>query len=392
MRRRSIALRAAAALLAAAAVLPATGMAKRGDPQDKGRQDVIVVLKDSVARASSVAAEYGRGPDVRRDYVYESAIKGFSASVTDAGLAGLLADPRVAYVEPDGPVTAFIAPPWATWGLDRIDQRNLPLDRHFTYTNTGAGVTAYVIDTGVMKSHGEFGGRVTDGIDVIDNSLPAQDCNGHGTHVAGTIGGSTYGVAKGVSMVAVRVLNCNGSGTVSGVIAGINWVTADHDPSEQLAVANMSLGGGASMALDAAVQNSIADGVSYAVAAGNSSRNACNYSPARAPDAMTVSATDTRDRKPSWANYGTCVDWFAPGVGITSAWIGGDTATATASGTSMAAPHTAGVAALYLETVGPTGARTPADVRTALSGATTQGKVSRSNTINNHLLFKLPTW
>ncbi len=386
MRRRSIALRAAAALLAAAAVLPATGMAKRGDPQDKGRQDVIVVLKDSVARASSVAAEYGRGPDVRRDHVYESAIKGFSASVTDAGLAGLLADPRVAYVEPDGPVTAFITQTGATWGLDRIDQALLPLDARFTYTNTGAGVTVYVIDTGVKTSHREFGGRVTDGIDVIDNSLPAQDCNGHGTHVAGTIGGSTYGVAKGVSMVAVRVLNCSGSGTVSGVIAGINWVTADHDPSE-LAVANMSLGGGASMALDTAVQNSIADGVSYAVAAGNSSGNACNYSPARAPHAMTVSATNSSDGRPSWANYGTCVDWFAPGVGITSAWIGGatNTATRTISGTSMAAPHTAGVAALYLDMVGP---QTPLQVRTALFDATTRGKVSLSNnTFNNHLLF-----
>ncbi len=388
MRRRSIALRAAAALLAAAAVLPATGMAKRGDLQDKGRQDVIVVLKDSVARASSVAAEYGRGPDVRRGHVYESAIKGFSASVTDAGLAGLLADPRVAYVEPDGPVTAFeVVQSPVTWGLDRIDEVDLPLSGTFTYTNTGAGVTVYVIDTGVRMSHAEFSGRVTDGVDVINPGTTADDCNGHGTHVAGTIGGSTYGVAKDVSMVAVRVLNCSGSGTVSGVIAGINWVNGDHDSSE-LAVANMSLGGGASTALDDAVRGSIAEGVSYAVAAGNSSRNACNYSPARVLNAMTVSATDTSDRKPSWGNYGTCVDWFAPGVGITSAWISGttNTATRTISGTSMAAPHTAGVAALYLEDETAT-EQTPAAVRTALFEEATENKVLRSNTTAPRLLF-----
>jgi subtilisin family serine protease len=213
-------------------------------------------------------------------------------------------------------------------------------------------VKAYVIDTGIRFSHTQFGGRAVTGYDAIDGGS-ADDCNGHGTHVAGTIGGSTYGVAKSVQLVGVRVLNCSGSGSTSGVIAGVDWVTGNH-AAGQAAVANMSLGGGASSALDSAVQRSINDGVSYAVAAGNGDflgrqQNACNYSPARVAAAMTISATDSSDRKASWANYGSCVDWFAPGVSITSAWHSSITATRTISGTSMATPHTAGVAALYLQ-------------------------------------------
>ena len=216
----------------------------------------------------------------------------------------------------------------------------------------------------------------------------ADDCNGHGTHVAGTVGGMTYGVAKGVTLVAVRVLSCSGSGTTSGVIAGVDWVTGNH-LAGQSAVANMSLGGGASSSLDTAVRNSIADGVSYAIAAGNGNivgrhEDACKKSPARVTEAMTISATDQTDKKASWANYGNCVDWFAPGVGITSAWYTSSTDTNTISGTSMATPHTAGVAALYLQ-FNP--GASPATVRDALYANTTNGIVTSSRTTNNHLLF-----
>ena len=355
---------------------------------DGSRHTFIVVLKDSVGTASPVAAEHAQrfGADIQ--YVYENALKGYTASMPQGALGALAGDSRVASVELDAEVHAFTTQTNATWGIDRIDQRSLPLSTTFTYLNTGAGVKAYIIDTGIRLSHSQFGGRAIDGRDTVDGSLPAADCNGHGTHVAGTVGGSTYGVAKGVTLVAVRVLNCSGSGTTSGVIAGIDWVTGNH-LAGQRAVANMSLGGGVSSALDTAVRNSIADGVSYAIAAGNGNIfgqavNACNTSPARVTEAMTISATTNADRKATWANYGSCVDWFAPGVGITSAWYSSNTATRTISGTSMATPHTTGVAALYLQS---DPAASPATVRTALFNATTKGVVTSSNTTNNHLLF-----
>jgi subtilisin family serine protease len=351
-------------------------------------QRFIVVFKDfATPQAAPAAREISGRFGARPDAVYEHALKGFAVSLPPGLATKLAADDRVAYVEQDAEVTTTATQTGATWGLDRIDQRALPLNGTYSYTSTGSGVTAYIIDTGIRFSHAEFGGRAVSGYDAVDGGT-ADDCNGHGTHVAGTVGGSSYGVAKSVALVAVRVLDCGGSGSISGVIAGIDWVTGNHGPGAP-AVANMSLGGGASTALDTAVQNSIGDGVSYAIAAGNGNQggraqDACKYSPARVPEAMTVGATDKTDTKTSWSNYGNCVDWFAPGLSITSAWNTSDTATNTISGTSMATPHTTGVAALYLQ--GNPGA-SPATVRTALYDNTTKGVVKSSKTVNNHLLF-----
>jgi subtilisin family serine protease len=373
----------ALALLVLLFALPASAAQSQGS-----RPTFIVVLKDSVPDASPVAIEHAQrfGGDLQ--HVYEHALKGYAISLSQGRLGDLLADSRVASVEHDGEMTTMVTQTGATWGIDRIDQRSRPLSGTFTYTRTGSGVKAYIIDTGIHASHTQFGGRVVQGRDTVDGSLPAADCNGHGTHVAGTVGGSIHGVAKAVTLVAVRVLGCNGSGSTSGVIAGVDWVTGNH-LAGQPAVANMSLGGGASSALDTAVRNSIADGVSYAVAAGNGNVfgqqvNACNVSPARVAEAMTISATDSTDRKASWANYGSCVDWFAPGVSITSAWYTSNTATRTISGTSMATPHTAGVAAQYLQT---SPGASPATVRTTLFNLTTKSIVTSSSTTNNHLLF-----
>lgn len=346
----------------------------------------IVVLRDQTATSGEVSAFVRGRPSGRVLYRYSSALRGFAAQLSDAEADALRNDPGVSYVEQDQVMSIVTTQSNATWGIDRVDQRSLPLSGTYTYTNTGTGVNAYIIDTGIRRAHNEFGGRAVTGFDAVTSGGTAEDCNGHGTHVAGTVGGATYGIAKGVKLFAVRVLSCSGSGTTSGVIAGVDWVTANH---VKPAVANMSLGGGASTSLDNAVKNSIAAGVSYAIAAGNGNRggrqdDACKYSPARVAEAMTVSATNSSDAKPSWANYGNCVDWFAPGVSITSAWYTSNTATNTISGTSMATPHTAGVAALFLQS---NPGASPQAVRDALFNNTTQGIVTSSNTANNHLLF-----
>ncbi|HET8659779.1 MAG TPA: S8 family serine peptidase, partial [Micromonosporaceae bacterium] len=256
-----------------------------------------------------------------------------------------------------------------------------PLDSSYTYPNTASNVHAYIIDTGIRFTHTDFGGRATSGFDAIDGGT-ADDCHGHGTHVAGTTGGTAYGVAKGVRLVAVRVLSCSGSGTTAQVVAGVDWVTAN---AVKPAVANMSLGGGVQTALDAAVANSIASGVTYAIAAGNSNADACNFSPARVGTAITLGATDSSDNRASFSNWGTCLDLFAPGVSIVSAWYTSDTATSSLSGTSMASPHAAGVAAL-VASANPT--FTPQQVRDQIVADSTPNVVVNPGTGSpNRLLF-----
>jgi subtilisin family serine protease len=295
-----------------------------GGTQDKFRRsprrvpgEYIVVLEDRAAgpkgpgsAADAVAANLANahGGTVRR--IYRNALLGFSVRMPEAAARRMSLDERVAFVEEDGTVEALATQLNPPWGLDRIDQRTLPLNQTYNYDATGSNVKVYVIDTGIRFSHVQFGGRAVSGFDSVDGGS-ADDCNGHGTHVAGTIGGSAYGVAKGVSLVGVRVLNCQGSGSTSGVVAGIDWVSGNHQPG-QPAVANMSLGGGISSALDTAVLNSINDGITYAIAAGNSNANACNASPARVGAAITVGATTSADARASYSNFGTCVDLFAP--------------------------------------------------------------------------------
>jgi len=322
------------------------------------------------ARAVSELMPEWAGTVTRR---FNHAINGFAAYMTEAQAVALSQDDRVAFVEEDSIIEALTTqanPP--SWGLDRIDQTALPLSNSYSYTTTGAGVTAYIIDTGIRISHTQFGGRARVGFDAIGDGRNGIDCNGHGTHVSGTVGGSTFGVAKNVSLVAVRVLSCSGSGSTSGVIAGVDFVTANHQAG-QLAVANMSLGGGASTALDNAVSRSIADGVVYAIAAGNSNANAANSSPARVAAAITVGSSTINDQRSSFSNFGSVVDIFAPGSSIVSSWFSSDTATATLSGTSMATPHVAGVAARVLQG-SPT--LTPAGVRNAIVNAATVNRLA----------------
>lgn len=342
-------------------------------------QRYIVVL-DRDAKPGREAQDAVAGPGGRITQVY-STLDGYAAKLTPEQLADVRADPDVAFVQQDGQVHISATQTNPTWGLDRIDQRSLPLSSSYSYTSTGSGVRAYVIDTGIYAANTQFGNRVIAGATAINDGRGTTDCNGHGTHVAGTIGGSTSGVAKSVTLVPVRVLDCQGSGPNSGVIAGMDWVAGN---AVKPAVANMSLGGPADSATDAAVARLTNAGVTVVVAAGNDNVDACTTSPARAASAITVAATTNTDARASFSNYGSCVDIFAPGQNITSAWIGSTTATRTISGTSMASPHVAGVAALFLQN---NPSASPATVTNALIATSTSNVVTSAGGSPNRLLY-----
>lgn len=347
----------------------------------------IVVLKDGTAvSANSQAREYGATVKHR----YSHVLRGYSATMSERQAKRLAADPAVAYVEQDQVVRALETqsnPP--SWGLDRVDQRDLPLGNSYQYSTTASTVNAYVLDTGINTAHSDFGGRAVWGTNTTGDGKDS-DCHGHGTHVAGTIGGKAHGLAKAVKLTAVKVLDCGGSGEYSVVIAGIDWVTKN---AKKPAVANMSLGGGTSSAVDDAVKRSINSGVVYAIASGNGNifgqpQDASTVTPARTGGtcgpAITVNASQKTDAKASFSNYGKCTDIYAPGVDITSAWIGSNTATKTISGTSMATPHVAGAAALYLAA---NPSATAAQVKSGLTGNATRDKIKdvRSDTPNRLL-------
>jgi subtilisin family serine protease len=363
---------------ATAGATPAPGVATPGR--------YIVVFEPT---AGSASVESASGDVVasggRVTHSYRFALRGFAAELSAKAVAELRADPDVASIEADTTMsTRTTQPNPPSWGLDRIDQRNLPLHDAYGYTTTGRAVTAYVVDTGIRTTHTDFGGRAVEGYTAVDDGRGAQDCNGHGTHVAGTVGGTSHGVAKQVRLVAVRVFDCTGSGSTSAVIAGIDWIVGHHRPGRP-AVANLSIGGSASPTLDAAVHRAVADGVTVVAAAGGSAGDACTFSPARVPPALTAGSSTPADVRAPSSNVGPCIDLFAPGTSITSAWHTSDTATATLSGTSMAAAHVTGVAARYLQA---DPAAPPASVHGGLVRSATTGVLGDVGTGSpNRLLF-----
>ena len=347
----------------------------------------IVVFTADVANPAQEAASLLRGANATLHHTFSNAIKGFAATIPAAALPGLQNNPRVDYIEQDQTVSltqASSPQSQATWGLDRIDQASLPLDGLYNFNQVGQGVTAFIIDTGIRADHVEFTGRVLPGYNVVADTNGTNDCNGHGTHVSGTVGGTTWGVAKSVNLVPVRVLDCTGSGSLSGVIAGIDWVAGS---TLRPAVANLSLGSSKSSTVNAAVAGAYNKGVTMVVAAGNSNADACNYSPSSEPTAITVGATTNTDVRASYSNYGTCLDVFAPGTNITSAWYTGTTATNTISGTSMASPHVAGVAALALQG---NPLSSPAQMASFITTYATLNKVGSAGTGSpNRLVYSL---
>lgn len=346
-------------------VMLETPRAAKAGPGERASERAREAVRTATER--KVAQARGKGIGVSHAY---TALGGYAATLTPAQLEEVRRDGDVAWVEPDTVVSVDATQTGATWGLDRIDQRDRPLSGTYTYDATGAGVRSYIIDTGILTSHTQFSGRTAAGYTAINDGRGTTDCNGHGTHVAGTVGGSVHGVAKQTTLVPVRVLGCNGSGTNSGVVAGMDWVSNN---ATKPAVANMSLGGGASSTTDAAVNRMVNAGVTVVVAAGNENQNACNVSPARAAAALTVGSTTSSDARSSFSNYGSCLDLFAPGSSITSAWHTSTSATNTISGTSMASPHVAGAAALYLQG-NPTAS--PAQVGAAIVNGSSTGKLS----------------
>lgn len=373
----------AVALAASSAAFAAASPAEARGPA----QDYIVQMTSPADVDHGVAIARGRGGVVT--HTYRNVLDGFAARLPAAAVDALRRNPRVASIEPDGVATIVettvdttAVQTGATWGLDRIDQRLLPLDGSYSYDNGGSGVRAYVLDTGVLSSHVEFSGRMATGYSAINDGVGTEDCHGHGTHVAGTVAGTTWGVAKDATVVPVRVLGCTGSGSMSGIIAGLDWVV--RDAAGRPAVANMSLGGGAYGPLDDAVARTTAAGVTVAVAAGNSNADACSASPARAASAITVGSTTSSDSRSSFSNFGTCVDLFAPGSSIRSAYYSSTSASATMSGTSMASPHVAGAAALYLA-ANPTAS--PAAVTTWMTSTATSDRVTSAGTGSPNLLL-----